>query len=262
MNTKRLGIMATLIAAVGSTGCATIINQGEVGVRDTFGALSDSPSGPGLKMFLWPIWDISSVPVRTVNIEVAANLPSREGLTIGAVCSILYRIDPDSAPKVLGEIGSDYEEAVILPVFRSVIADVSARYDAKDMHTKRRAEIEAEVRKTMMGLVGERGFVIEAVLLKSVRLPRDLSRSIEARMQAEQDAARMKFVLDRERQEAERLIIQASGKRDAQKILSEGITDDLLELRKIEAFEALSKSSNAKVIITPNEKTPVILETE
>lgn len=258
----RLVTMTAVFAASVGSGCATIIEQGEIGVRDTFGAISEEPVGPGLKMFFLPIWDVRAVPVRTVNIEVAADLPSREGLTIGAEVSILYRIDPEAAPSILGTIGPDYEQAVILPVFRSVIADVTARFDAKDMHTKQRSEIEDEVQRTMMALVGPRGFVIEAVLLKTVRLPRDLARSIEARMQAEQDAARMEFVLDRERKEAERLTIQAAGKRDAQKILSEGITPDLLELRRIEAFEALSRSNNAKVIITPDTKTPVVVQPE
>lgn len=243
------------------SGCATIIRQDEVGVRDTFGSISDSPSGPGLKFFFLPIWDITSMPIRTVNVEVTADLPSREGLTIGAVISILYRIEPDAAPKILATIGPEYEKSVILPVFRSAIADVTARFDAKDMHTSQRGEIGREVRESMMALVAKRGFVIEAVLLKSVRLPEDLSRSIEARMQAEQDAARMRYVLEEERQEAQRRVIKASGERDAQKIVTESLTPDILRLRTIEALERLASSPNAKVVITDG-RSPVFLEAE
>ena len=262
MASSRLGASVLAIGIlVVQTGCATIIRQDEVGVRDTFGSMAESPSGPGLKLFLLPIWDITPVPVRTVNVEVAADLPSREGLTIGAEVSILYRIEPKAAPKIMATIGEEYESSVILPVFRSVIADVTARFDAKDMHTGKRAEIEGEVRDSMMELVGARGFVIEAVLLKSVRLPQDLSRSIEARMQAEQEAARMKYVLEEERQEAQRKVIRASGERDAQKIVTESLTPDILRLRTIEAMERLAGSSNAKFVITDG-RAPVFLEAD
>lgn len=263
MTSKRFWAQVAFVSTMFTigTGCATIIRQDEVGVRDTFGAISEDASGPGLKFFFLPIWDITSVPIRTVNLEVAADLPSREGLTIAAEVSILYRIQPDKAPEVLGTVGPDYEQGLILPVFRSVIADVTAKFDAKDMHTGRRAEIEKEVRTSMMKIVAKRGFDIEAVLLKSIRLPKDLSRSIEARMQAEQDAARMQFILAQERQEAERKVIQASGQRDAQRIVTESLTPDILRLRTIEAMESMANSKNAKVVITDG-RTPVFLESD
>ncbi len=231
-------------------GCATIINQGEVGVRDTLGSLSDSPSPAGLKIFFWPIFDITRLPTRTVNLQVNADLPSREGLTIASEISILYRMLPDAAPRVLGDIGPDFETALILPVFRSAIADVSSRFDAKDMHTSRRAEIEEAVREQMRGVLAPRGFEVEAVLLKSVRLPPGLASSIEERLRAEQDAERLRFVLAQEQREAERKLIEAKGVRDAQLTLAEGLTPEILKYRAIEALQKLYESSNAKVIIT------------
>ena len=247
-----LGAMALSVA-----GCATVVSQDQIGVRDTLGKLSDEPSSAGLKLFLWPIWDITKLSTRTVNLEVQANLPSKEGLTIESVVSILYRLKPELAGKVLAEIGKDYEASVILPVFRSAIADVSARYAAKDMHTSKRAEIEVAVKEQMGVLLAERGFAVEAVLLKSIRLPANLSQSIERRLQAEQNAKRMLFVLEQEQREAKRKRIEAEGIRDAQQTLADGLTEDVLRLRAIQAMTEISKSPNAKIIITDG--TPNVL---
>jgi regulator of protease activity HflC (stomatin/prohibitin superfamily) len=249
---------SVVIAAFGLSGCMTIINQGEVGVRDTMGKMATRPSEPGFKFFLWPFLDITRVQIRTVNLKVRSDLPSREGLTIESEVSILYRVDPESAPKVLARIGPDYENELILPVFRSAVADVTAEFDAKDMHTGKRAEIEAAVQRKMAELLQGRGFVIEAVLLKSVRLPPGLSVAIEDRLRAEQDAQRMVFILERERREAERKQIEAAGIRDSQKTISEGLNPQILRYKAIEALRDLAKSPNAKLVIT-SDRAPLML---
>lgn len=247
---SKLGRGLLTALTLSTLGCATIISQDEVGVRDTLGSLSDAPSQAGLKLFLWPIWDITSVSIQTENIEVRVSLPSREGLTIDSEVSILYRVRAQDAPKVLADVGDAYEESLILPVFRSAIADVTARYNAKDMHSGKRAEIERAVQERMSELLSGRGIEVQAVLLKSIRLPEGLARSIESRLEAEQEAGRMIFVLERERREAERRLIEAQGIRDAQRTISEGLTPEILRFRAIEALGELYRSKNAKVVIT------------
>ena len=117
-------ILPQLIIVLGclSTSCATVVSQGNVAVRDTFGAFSEEATGPGLKLFLWPIWDITTIPIRTQNLEVKAPLPSKEGLTIQSEVSILYRVKPELATEVLANAGPSFETEIILPVFRSAIA--------------------------------------------------------------------------------------------------------------------------------------------
>ena len=110
----------------------------------------------------------------------------------------------------------------------------------------------------MESILAIQGINIESVLMKSIQLPEGLSRSIERKLQAEQEAMRMEFVLQQERLEAERIIIQATGTRDAQKILAEGLTKEIIELRSIEAFNELAKSANSKVIITDG-KSPFLI---
>jgi regulator of protease activity HflC (stomatin/prohibitin superfamily) len=231
------------------TGC-TVVRQGEVGVKRTLGKIGPQPLPEGMQVFNPLTATVLKVPTRTINIEVRMALPSKEGLTIQSDVSILYRVEGAKAPQVLQRIGRDYEEVVILPVFRSAAADVSSKYYAKDMHTGQRADIEKSVRDLMMDNLRDRGFVVESVLLKSIALPPGLTKAIEDKLEAEQEAQRMQFVLDKERQEAQRRIIEATGVRDAQKIINEGLTPMLIKYQAIEAFNKLSASPNSKVIVT------------
>ncbi len=185
-------------------------------------------------------------------------MPSKEGLTIRSDISILYHIQPQEVRKVITEIGTDYDK-IITSVFRSASADVCAQYFAKDMHSGRRDSIERAIAQKMNGYLSQRGFIIESVLLKSITLPAGLARAIEDKLEAEQQAQRMEFVLITEEKEAERKRIRAEGDRNAQKILSDGLTPEILKLRSIEVMRDLSISPNSKVIITDG-KNPMILD--
>jgi prohibitin 1 len=243
------------------TSSCTVVKQGEVGVKRKLGEYKEQPYTEGLRVFNPFFTSIIRIPTRTVNLEVSLNLPSREGLTIQSDVSILYNVSARKAPDILRTVGPDYERSIILPVFRSAVADVTARFDAKDMHTGERATIEVAIRDQMSKLLSGRGINVEAVLLKSIVLPRSLSVAIEQKLEAEQAAQRMEFVLQEARREAERKRIEAEGVRDAQNIIAQGLSPILVQYKSIEAFLELAKSNNAKVIISDG-KTPFILNSD
>ncbi len=237
--------------------CA-IIRPGEVGVKQTLGKLSDKSYMQGAVRYNPFVTKIIITNTQINNIELALSLPSKEGLSVVAQISILYRIDENSVPKVIKNIGLGYEN-IISNVFRSASADVCSKYFAKDMHSGMRAEIEEAIKIKMGENLTDKGILVEAVLMKSIQLPAGLASSIEQKLQAEQDAMRMVFILQQEKLEAERKIIEATGVKDAQKILSEGLTDQIIKIRSIEAFIELSKSNNAKIIVTDG-KVPYLIE--
>ncbi|AQG80835.1 prohibitin family protein [Spirosoma montaniterrae] len=258
---KTHGIILSVGLSLLVLSSCTVVRQGEVGVKRTLGKIKPAPLMEGAKGFNPLVTTIIKVPTRTMNIEVRQPLPSKEGLTVQSDVSILYRVDGQQAPKIIEQIGRSYEEVVILPVFRSAVADISSRYYAKDMHTGQRAEIEKAIRELMMTQLKGRGFEIESVLLKSIALPAGLSRAIEEKLNAEQDAQRMQFVLDKERQEAQRRVIEAEGIRDSQKIINEGLTPMLIKFKTIEAFNKLSTSPNSKIIVTSGD-SPLMLSAD
>jgi len=282
--------LALLITFTAATGCARVF-QDEVGVRRTFGAIQDQVLEPGLRWYNPFTTRLFKMKTRTVNIEIEPGLPSKEGLTVRSEISILYRTKAEFAPSIMRQTGMNYETEVILPVFRSASADVCARFYAKDMHSAFRRQIEEDILKRMMEVLEPRGFVIEAVLLKSIGLPAGLSSAIEDKLEAEQLAQRMEFELQRESSEAQRvvisaearrktqlidaeasrdaLIVQAEGDKAAALIRAEGTananelinrttTPNVLKFRALEAYRELARSTNAKVILTDGKSVPLL----
>jgi regulator of protease activity HflC (stomatin/prohibitin superfamily) len=277
---KYTSILLLLLVLI--SGCS-VIKPGEVGVKRTLGKLSSKVSQPGPLLFNPFISKVVRLNVGTMNLSIKENLPSKEGLTILSESSILYHIKSADAPRIILETGLNFEDNLILPVFRSAASDVCSRYYAKDMHSAKRNEIEKEIQARLAEVCDAKGFVIEAVLLKSITLPAGLTESIETKLQAEQEALRMEFVLDRQKKEVERQIIEAEGAKktnviqaearaEAMRIEAEGsaksieikakankaandmlnssITPNILKLNEIEAFTKLATSPNAKTVIT------------
>jgi regulator of protease activity HflC (stomatin/prohibitin superfamily) len=236
----------------------TVVRPGEVGIKQRMGKLSNEITTQGPALFNPFTSKIIKASVQTNDLEQNLSLPSKEGLSVNAQVSILYRLEREKVAKIIETYGLSYEN-IISNVFRSASADVSSNFFAKDMHSGMRSNIEAQIKTKMGDVLLKQGIIVESVLMKSIQLPVGLASSVERKLQAEQDAMRMEFVLQQEKLEAERKIIAAKGTRDSQKIVAEGLNNDIIKLRSIEAFLELSKSNNAKIILTDG-KTPFLID--
>jgi regulator of protease activity HflC (stomatin/prohibitin superfamily) len=254
MKTK---IILLAVASLLLQSCS-VVRPGEVGVKQRLGKLSDEITDQGPVLFNPFTSKIVKASIQTTDLELNLSLPSKEGMSVISQVSILYRLEKDKVPSIIRTYGLTYEN-IISNVFRSAAADVSSNFFAKDMHSGMRANIESEIKLKMGEVLSKQGIVIESVLMKSIQLPAGLANSVERQVQAEHEAMRLEFVLQQEKLEAERKIIEAKGTRDSQKIISEGLNADIIKLRSIEAFMELSKSSNSKVIITDG-KTPMLID--
>lgn len=249
----------TMLGLLSLSSCG-IVRPGEVGVKQRFGKIIGKERQPGMYLHNPFFSKIVKVPTRTLNMQASlTSLPTKEGLSISCDLAVLFHIKSEYAVKIVETVGVRNGEDIIRSVLRSATADITAQFFAKDLHTSERAKIEHAIASKMTELMGDRGFVVEAVLLKSINLPAQLSRAIEEKLEAEQRAQAMQFILDRQRQEAERMRVEAEGIRDAQKIISEGLTDLAIKYQSIEAFRKLAESKNAKVIIT-NGKAPFLID--
>ncbi|WP_438973663.1 prohibitin family protein [Polaribacter sp.] len=238
--------------------CA-VIRPGEVGIKQKLGKFTGNIQTEGTILYNPITSKVVKESTQTKNIKLFLSLPSKEGLSVNSEISILHRLEGEKIASVLKNLGKDYE-SVITSVFRSAASDVCAKFYAKDMHSGKRADIEREILDKMKINLEKQaeGIQLIAVLMKQIQLPRGLASSVERKLQAEQDAMRMEFVLTQEKLEAERKIINAKGERDAQIIISEGLTEGIIRIKAIEAFKELSKSNNAKIIITDG-KTPLLV---
>lgn len=235
----------------------------ECGVVDFFGTVSETPLKAGINS-VNPFARVIKFSVQTTEHKEVMQVLSREGLTIGLEISALYRLDPDSAASVYRKIGTDYANVVLVPQFRSISRAVTASFQASALYSSDRERLDLAIQDELGRTVAPRGIIVETTPLRNVALPSQLTDAIEQKQRAEQESQRMEFVLTKERQEADRKRIEAKGIADFQTIVAQGISEQLLRWKGVEATEKLANSPNTKVIIVGAGKDglPVILDTK
>jgi len=253
-----LGVIAALLIAL--LQCFTIIPAGHTGVIDFLGYVSDNTLKPGVNL-VNPMANVEKMSIKTQELKELMSVPSKEGLSVDLEISLLFKLDSEKANEIYKTVGPNYAEIILTPQFRSVVRGVTARYEAKALYTASREKLAGEILDELEKLVGPRGIIVEQAPLRQIQLPERLTKSIEEKLQAEQESQRMEFILTREKQEADRKRIEAKGIADFQEIVSKGISEQLLKWKGIEATEKLANSTNTKVVIIGSGKDglPIIL---
>ncbi|RJR45213.1 MAG: prohibitin family protein [Deltaproteobacteria bacterium] len=209
-----------------------------------------------------PLTTLELMSVRTKEVFEHAEAPSKEGLNVSLEVSCLYHLLPDQADRVYRQIGANYEDVVVKPQFRAAIRGVTVRHEAKDLYTSSRELIADEIAEDLAGDMRKRGIEVEKILLRQIQLPKSVVEAINSKLAADQEAQRMRFVLEKEKQEAERKRIEAQGIQDFQKIVSQGLSEQLLRWKGIEATRLLAESPNSKIIVVGGrDGLPLILNT-
>lgn len=248
------------------------IDAGEIGVQSLFGKVQDEILSSGLN-FVNPLMDIRSIDVRTQNYTMsgvhnegdvagddAIRVLTADGLEVVIDLTVLYRVQANQAPKIVREIGYDFKNVVVRPITRTKIRDNAVYYTAVDLYSLKRDEFQTRIFKTIEENLKARGLVLEQLLVRNISLPASVKGSIEEKIKAEQEAQKMQYVLQKEKQEAERKRVEAQGIADYQRIISMGLGDKQLQYEQIQAMKGLMTSPNAKVIIMGGGKTPIILD--
>ncbi len=253
-----IAIAIVVVVLIGNP--ISVIPAGHVGVKDFFGNVSPNVLLPGVR-FVFPFTRVIKMSIKTQEVKETAEVPSKEGLTMDLEGSLLFRLDPTRAAEIYKTIGPDYQEIAVHPQIRSAIREVTATYEAKALYSAERDKIASETLQLFRKMSEGRGIITEAVLLRKIGLPAVVANAIQEKLKREQEAEQMKFVLQKEQQEAERKRIEAQGVADFQRIVASGISQQLLEWKGIEATEKLALSQNAKVVVIGNPKSglPIIL---
>lgn len=245
---KFLTVVGVVAFLASLTQLVRIIPAGHVGVVDLFGVVRQESLKSGMHL-VNPLARVVPMAIQTQELKESMEVPSKEGLTMQLEVSALFHLDPEKAPEVYRTVGVSYQEILLEPQFRSVARGVTASYEAKALYTSERDHLAGLLAEELRKLVEPRGITIENTPLRKVGLPAGLSASIEQKLSAEQESQRMEFVLTKERQEADRKRIEAQGVADFQKIVSQGISEQLLKWKGIEATMEIARSQNAKVVV-------------
>src|SRR5947209_18051623 len=258
---RALGIGVVILVAILLFASTTSIPTGNVGVLTLFGRVTGDVLGEGIHL-INPLKSVKKLSVQTQSVKKSANVPSNEGLILALDTSLLFRLDRTKAAQVFQTVGEDYAAKIVEPTLRAAIRASTSSHTANALYTNARELVQQQIQDELTTQLAARGVIVEAVLLRDVQLPAMPKNSMEAKQQAEQDPLSMTFILQKEKQEAERKRIEAQGIADFQKIVATGISPQLLEWKGIEATEKLASSANAKVVILGNPKNglPLVLE--
>jgi regulator of protease activity HflC (stomatin/prohibitin superfamily) len=248
------------------------VEPGMVGVKKLFGKVSNNILESGLNI-INPLVKVVMFDIRTENYTMsgvhdegavrgddAIRVLSADGLEVIIDLTVLYKVIPSEAPRVLKEVGTDYRNVLVRPICRTGIRNNAVYYDAVSLYSTKRDEFQNKIFLAIESNFKERGLMLEQLLVRNITLPESVKAAIESKINAEQEAQKMTFVLQKERQEAERKRVEAQGIADYQKILSSGLSDRLLQY---EMIKAITNSTNAKLILMTNGKgLPIMVDTK
>jgi len=265
------GLVVLIIGVL--TSSVRQVDAGHVGVKSLFGKVQQESLPSGLS-FINPLMDVTTIDVRTLNYTMsgihdegqksgddAIKVLTSDGLEVTIDLSVLYRVNPVEAPRMLREIGVDFEDKIVRPITRTRIRDNSVYYEAIALYSTKRDEFQARIFKTIEQDFKIRGLILENLLVRNITLPASVKSTIEQKINAEQEAQKMQFVLQKEKQEAERKRVEAQGISDYQRIISLSLSDRQLQYEQIQAMKELAKSANSKIIVMPSKGgVPMILD--
>ena len=267
--------IAVLLVVAGILSKSIIqINAGQIGVKTLFGKVQNDVLSSGLH-FINPFVEVRRLDVKTQNYTMsgihdegakasddAIRILTADGLEVTIDLTALYKLIPSEAPNLVRETGEDYTDKIVRPLTRTKIRDNAVYYDAISLYSTKRDEFQQRIFKSIEDDFKKRGLILEQLLVRNITLPASVKATIEQKINAEQDAQKMQFVLLKEKQEAERKRVEAQGIADYQRIINSGLTDQQLQYEQIKAYLELAKSPNSKVIIMGKGNTPVILDTK
>lgn len=268
-------VLAILLIVVGFlTSSIKQIDAGQIGVKSLFGKVSDDILISGLNL-VNPLIDVKTVDIKTQNYTMsgvhdegdqegddAIRVLTADGLEVVIDLTVLYRVIGQEAPKIVKETGLDYKDKIVRPLTRTKIRDNAVYFTAIELYSNKRDQFQNRIFKSIEDDFKKRGLVLEQLLVRNITLPNNVKTSIEEKIKAEQEAQKMEFVLQKEKQEAERKRVEAQGIADYQRIMSSGLTDKQLQYEQIQVLKGLVTSPNSKVIVMGKGNTPVILDTK
>jgi regulator of protease activity HflC (stomatin/prohibitin superfamily) len=268
-----LGGLVVMIIGI-SLSCFIQIDAGQVGVKKLFGKVQSDVLESGLH-FINPLYEVEKLDIKTQNYTMsgvhdegpksgddAIRVLTADGLEVTIDLTVLYRLIPVDAPKLVKETGVDYEYKIVRPIARTRIRDNAVYYEAVALYSTKRDEFQNRIFKGIEDDFKKRGLLLENLLVRNITLPAAVKGTIEQKIQAEQESQKMQFVLQKEKQEADRKRIEAQGIADYQRIISESLTDKQLQYEQIKAYKEIALSPNAKIIVMGKGNTPVILDSK
>jgi len=231
---------------------AVTIDSGEAGVLfKTFGegvVIDEPPMGEGFHIVA-PWNKVYIYEVRQQELFEKMKVLSSNGLEIQIDASAWYEPVYNDLGNLHQSLGKDYLQRVIQPAIRSAARSVVGRYTPEQLYSSKRDAIQDEIFAETKVILEKQYVQLNEVLVRDVTLPNTIKEAIERKLRQEQESLEYEFRLVTASKEAEKVIIEAQGKAESNRILSASLTDKILQDKGIDATIKLSESPNTKVIV-------------
>jgi len=228
-------IVAVVVVVIVLWRTLTTVQAGHVGIVTTFGRVHDEALGEGAHLIA-PWNSVQQMSLRTEEVKEEMDVPTKEGVTVRLEASLLYSLQPERAAEVFKKVGPEYAEKVVKPQFRSAARSTTVNYEAKDLYTGARSDVESMLETATKDLVVPYGIRCEKVLLRKMELPQTIKTSIDQKMVADQKAQAMEYELKSAEQDAKK-----------KKIEAEAIANAKLAAMKIELETAEQESKKKQI---------------
>ncbi|MFA7084275.1 MAG: SPFH domain-containing protein [Arcobacteraceae bacterium] len=303
---KKAGLLYAVVVIVAVMFIAkpfVIIESGQVGIKVTAGKYEAEPLRPGFHLYIPIIQKVIVVDTKVrllnyrtveemsgfdsgIKLNPAINILDARGLPVSIELTVQYRLTADGAPNTIANWGLSWEDKIINPLTRDIVRNVVGRYNAEELPTKRNeiATLMEEGMRTQIESLPDTPVQLLSVQLREIVLPVKIKEQIERVQIANQEAERVRYEVQRAKQEAEKRAAQATGEAQAKridaqgkadavtieaqaqakanKIIAESLTERLLQMQQIEVQgrfnDALRENKDAKIFLTPGGSTPNI----
>ncbi|WP_456397217.1 prohibitin family protein [Desulfurobacterium sp.] len=245
--------------------CFITIDAGEVGVKLRLGKIDKEELYPGFHLVIPGVDKVVIFSTRVEKIDMTQRTRnpisalSIEGLPAILDVTVLYRIVPSKADEIYKNFGEDYADKLIVPIARESVRNVVAQYKIEDLYSSKRAELQKSIFNEIKNRLKSDNIQVVDVLLRNVKLPAKVVEKIEEKLRAKEEAEKMKFVIEKEKLEAERKITEAKGIAESNKIIANSLSKAYLQWYYLQMIKSLANGPNNTFIITPYDRNLVPL---
>jgi prohibitin 2 len=249
MNAHRMLWLGGIVAVLFSSGCATTVGPGRVGVLWRASDGTQTPAYSEGLYYIAPWNDFYVYDLRSQSHDEMLDVIAVNGLAIKLDASVRYHLNPKGIVQLQREIGPDYYHTILEPVLRSEARRVFGRYTPEEIYSTKRDLIEREIREGLRSKIEGKHIDLEAVLIRNIELPDAIRHAIDQKLAAEQEVLKMKYVLDVAKASAEQRRIEAQGIADYNQVISASLSQPMLEFDRIQELNRLAASNNAKTVV-------------
>lgn len=216
--------------------CFRVVGVGQVGILTTFGHVSSQINSGVVVKAPWPFQKLDTFDIRTQKDSADIAAASQDLQDVNATIITNYHVDGSKIGELYSTVGTGYKDRLIDPAIQESFKATTAQYPVSDMVTKR-PELKAKALDLLKARLAKRGIIVEDISVTNLKFSAAYAQAIEQKQVAQQQADQAKYLAEKATNEAAAKVAQAKGEAEAQSIVQQSLTPELLQKMSIEKWD-------------------------